>query len=137
METRPQDCFPALGREELWKHHLWETLLAFHMITVWQKTPHLSKILKLVLDYRGPTEFVCTTDDLDSLLLWKAILINLSESPESTLNTGRTIKTSFILIRQSYILDYKMENMFTKEQHIKKIQMTDRIFRVLLFSTFY
>lgn len=61
----------------------------------------------------------------------------MSESLESTLNTGRIIKKSFILIRQRDMFLITEWKTFTKKKDIKKIQMTDLKFRVLLVSTFY
>lgn len=134
-----QICFPAHGREELWKQHLWETL-AFHKFlknTVLKNTLHLSKILKLALYYRASTELVFTSYiwiyySLESIFLISVRITQaLFKHRQDNKNMFHSNKA------KSSLLDWKMENTFTKENHIKKIQMTDLTFRVLLFSTSY
>lgn len=100
VEKWPQICFPVLGKEELWKQHLWVTFLAFHVVAVLKNTLLLSKILKFALYYRAPTEFVFTTYIWIYYFSGKPYSSFLSELPEPSLNTGRTITISFILIRQ-------------------------------------
>lgn len=93
------------------------------------KNLHPSKILKLVLGYRNPTEFVCITDNSDSLLLWKASVIASVRITQVYFKHRQDNKNKCCSNKEkSYNLNYKIENILTKEKHIKKIQIIDLTF---------
>lgn len=105
-------------------------------ITVWQDKPHLPKISNLPWIMEAlQSFFFWITDKLDFLLFLKAIFI--ISIIWVYFQYRQENKTKFHPNKaKSYVFAYKIENTFTTEKHIKKTQMTDLTFRVILFPNF-